>query len=246
MIAPSESFFDSVDRLRVRQGGAPNHQHWDLKRPRRGDLAVASVTAAILGNNYFDVVPLQHGAILRLVEGPAGRDISRIADGKRRVYGIDTADKVAVLRRVRERRDVFPAKRKKRTNRIGAQPGDGFFHRLYASPAIPGDSMPRSTAQRQERDSSFSRGRMRISRDLIGVWMRRIDQYADVLSGYETRKSLGTAKASDPRRNALGAGVGGAASERQSYGYVGTQVESACELARLRGASKNEDLHDRS
>jgi hypothetical protein len=246
MIAPSEGFFDSVDRRRVRQGGTLNHHHWDLKRPRRGDLAVASVTAAIFGNNYFDIVPLQHSAIVRLVERPTGRDISRIWDGKRRVYGIDTADKVAVLRRVRERRDVFPAKRKKHTNRIGAQRGDGFFDRLYASPAIPGDRLPRGAAQRQERDSSFSRGRMRISRDLIGVWMRRIDQYADVLSGNEARESLGAAKASDPRRYALGAGIGGAASERQSYGYVGTQVEGACELARFRGASENEDLHDRS
>jgi hypothetical protein len=87
---------------------------------------------------------------------------------------------------------------------------------------------------------------MRIRRDAISVWMRRIDQYADVLGSNKTRKSLGAAKASDTRRHALGARVSGAARERQSHGYVAARVKSCCELARLRGPSKYEDLHDQS
>ena len=246
MIAPSESLFDSVGRGRLRQSGAPNHHHWDLKRPRRGDLAVAGVTTAILGNDYFDVVPLQHHAILRLVERAAGRDISRIRDGKRRVDGIDAAHKIGVLRRICERHDVFPPKREKGTNWIGTQRGDGFFNCLYVDPAIPGDRLPRGAAQRQERDSGFSRSRMRIRRYSISVWMRRINQYADILSSNKTRESLGAAKASDTRRHALGARVGGAARERQGCGDVAARVKSCCELTRLRGPSKYEDLHDQS
>ena len=63
--------FDGFGRGNVRQGRSANHDHLDAQRPRRGDLAVGRLAAAVLGHDDIDAVVPKQGVFVSLPEWPA-------------------------------------------------------------------------------------------------------------------------------------------------------------------------------
>ena len=103
--------FDGFGRRHVRQGRPADHDHLDAKRPRRGDLAIGRLAAAVLGDDDIDAMVLEQRAFVRLAERPARQQIGRIGHRQRRLDRIDAADEIVMLRRGLEGGDLLPAER---------------------------------------------------------------------------------------------------------------------------------------
>jgi len=246
MIAPHESLIDSGGGRRGRQRWALDHNNGKPKSPRRRDLAVTGIAAAVLGHHYLDPVLLQKGVVARFGERSTCGDVNRIGNGKRRDNRIDTAHKIGVLRRPLERRDVLSAKRDEHAARLGIQRLHGITNRCCVDPTIAWRPLPRRAAQCEERNTRLTGRSMGIGRDLVRKGMGRINQYADIFFGDETCKALGATEAAYARPYALGAGVCRAPCQRQRHVNVATRVQRVCKLTGFRRAAKNEDVHDHS
>ncbi len=80
MIDPGHGLVDRRDGSRLRQRRTPDQDHLDAERPRRGDLAVAGVAAAVPGHDGVDRMLRHERAFVVLAERSARLDIDRVLE----------------------------------------------------------------------------------------------------------------------------------------------------------------------
>ena len=86
------------DGGRVGQRRSAQHDHFDADRPRRADLAVGGIAAAVLGDDDVDAVRLVMSALTvgpRRTAPRAGH-VGHVRQRQRRIDRIDTADEIMV------------------------------------------------------------------------------------------------------------------------------------------------------
>jgi len=160
---------------------------------------------------------------------------------ERRVYGIDAADQIMVLRRRGERRDLLAPERQEHMARKSAKRGDGAGGVGNFDPAIPCNRGPGRAAQRNQRHFRERCGTRRIGGDGGRIGMRRIDENIDARGGEMVREPVGAAEAAAAHRDRLRRWRRGAAGKRQRHHKVAAVGEAGGKLPRLRGAAQYED-----
>lgn len=216
MIDPIER---SVYRFDHRQPGglrALDHDHLDSELPCRLYLPVGRVTAAVLGDDRLDSMPLQHLQLVLQAERAAAVDVADVRHGQRRLDGIDAADPVMMLpRRVRLMR-LLPASRKEDTQRLGAKCSDGLRNAMYGKPVIAFDRHPRRTAQCKGRHSALNSRLRGIGGNAGREGMGGIDHQIDLFIDDIADKPLCATETAAAHRNGLRRRIGGSSGKRQN------------------------------
>ena len=244
MIEPGQHLRHRLDARDLRQCRTLQHDHREMKRPSRCDLAVGPFAAAVLGDQRIDAVALEQSVVVGLAEGPARGDIDRVRHGERRGHRIDAAHEIGMLRRGGEGLNLFPPKRQEDTTRRFPK---GFYRvldRIYLDPKIALDRAPRWAPQCQEGDSRQLRGARRICRDDPGVRVRHIDQRIDPIIAKIIGKPCGAAEASSPDRDRLRQWLRRAAGKGERHGKFVAPGERLGEQPGLNRAAKDEDALD--
>ena len=216
MIDPIER---SVYRFDHRQAGglrALDHDHLDSEPPRCLDLPIGRVTAAVLGDDHLDSMPLQHLQLIVQAERTPAVDVADVRHGQRRFDGIDAADPVMMLRRRVRLMRLLPASRKEDTQRLGAKCSDGLRNAMYGKPVIAFDRHPRRTAQRKGRNSALSSRLRGIGGDAGREGMGGIDHQIDLFIDDIAGKSLCAPETAAAHRNGLRRRIGGSSGKRQN------------------------------
>lgn len=208
MIDPIER---SVYRFDHRQAGglrALDHDHLDAEPPRCLDLPIGRVTAAVLGDDHLDSMPLQHLQLILQAERTPAVDVADVRHGQRRFDGIDAADPVMMLRRRVRIMRLLPPRCQENAQRHIAECSDGLRNAMYGKPVIAFDRHPRRTAQRKGRNSALSSRLRGIGGDAGREGMGGIDHQIDLFIADIAGKSLCAPK--PPLRTGTGCGAGSA------------------------------------
>ena len=244
MIEPGQHLLHRLDRRDLRQRRAFQHDHREMKRPSRCDLAVGPFAAAVLGDQRIDAVALEQSVVVGLAEGPARGDIDRVRHGERRIHRIDAAHEISVLGRGGEGLNLFPPKRQEDTTRRFPKGLYRVLDRICLDPKIALDRAPRWAPQCQEGDSRQLRGLRRICRDDPGVRVRHIDQRIDALIAKIIGKPSGAAEAPDPDRGRLRQWLRRAPGKGERHGEFVEPGERPGEQPGPDRAAKDEDALD--
>ena len=215
-----------------------------MKRPRRCDLAVCALAAAVLGDQRIDAVALEQRAVVGLAEGPARGDVDRVRHGERRVHRIDAAHEIGMLGRGGEGLNLFPPQAKEDAPRRFPK---GFYRVLdgvHLDPKIALNPAPGRAPQRKQRHAGVARGLRRIGRDDPGVRVRHIDQRIDPIIAKIIGKPCGAAEAPDPDRDRLRQWLRCAAGKGERHGKFVAPGERPGEQPGLGRAAKDEDALD--
>ena len=243
MIKPRHGRVDGFGGFRLREHRPPQHDDRNTQRAGRRDLAVGRAAAAVLGDHDSDVMLFEQFLVGVGIERPAGRDVMRARHRERRLNRIDAADKIKMLGRLREWRDIFAAKRQENTLRRGTERANCIQRISGFDPAVPGNGNPGGTAQRQQRNPGLSGGGCGVGGHDGRVGVGRIDQDIDVVIGEVAGETVGAAEAAAPHRDRLACRRGGTAGQRQRDGKVRPAGQAAGQFARFRGAAENENAH---
>jgi len=244
MIEPGQHLLHRLDRCDPWQRRAFQHDHREMKRPRRCDLAVCALAAAVLGDQRIDAVALEQRVVVGLAEGPARGDIDRVGDGERRVHRIDAAHEISVLGRGGEGLNLFPPQGKEDAPRRFPK---GFYRVLdgvHLDPKIALNPAPGRAPQRKQRHAGVARGLRRIGRDDPGVRVRHIDQRIDPFIAKIIGKPCSGAEAPDPDRDRLRQWPRRAAGKGQRHGKFVAPGERPGQQPGLGRAAKDEDALD--
>jgi len=136
-------------------------------------------------------------------EGTARDDDFGVGNRQRTVGRVDEAQRIGMLRRGRERRDVLTADGKE----YGcALLGQGVHRRAdvgHLDPVVAGRAPPWRALQRNQRNSRHRTRADRMPAHLGGKGVRCVDHMRDALVPDEVSKTRDTAEAADPRRQRM-------------------------------------------
>ncbi len=153
-------------------------------------------------------------ALARDRERPAAEHDLVIRQPERRARRIDQPHEEEAVGQRRERLDLAGADGQERAL------ADTRQHRRRAGdvgdldPAVERVTPPRRADQHQARHLGRLGGLAGVARDLVGEWVRGVDQQVDRLGAHELDHARDTAEAADPDRAGQRAGLFGAAGQR--------------------------------
>ena len=244
MIEPGHTFRHAADLGHVRQCRPAQHDHLDAESPRRGDLAVGGVAAAIFRDHGVDAMLNEQCLVISFAERSARNDIFRPRHIQRRMDRIDTAYQIKVLRRLRKRRDLLSPNAEKDATRLLAQHLNGFFGIGHLRPAVAGDSGPWRSLQGQQRYADDLRRPCRIGGNHRRIRMCGIDQIVYIFNAQIVRETVHTAEAAAAQRHRVLSGRERPAGKGERDEILGAAGQSFCQLPRFKSAAEDEDaLH---
>lgn len=221
----------------------PDKYDFDAKRPRRGDLGVAGVPAAVSGHDGVDRVCLHQGTLVLRAERSAPLEVDGIVEEPVR-HPVDAADEIEVLGRPRECVDLLPPDGEKDPPSGAAERRNGLPYAINLAPAVAVGLRPWRTAKRKQTHAGLDRGGNRVSRHLFGEGMGRVDEEVDLLRLKPCRKTVDAAETADPHRHGMGYDLLDATGERHGDLVLALRRKPRGEFAGLRRATENEDAMD--
>lgn len=236
----AERSVDIGDRVTTGMRGSCDHDDGNAQLPRRLDLSVGRRPAGILANNGLNTIVAQHGDLIGESKGATGCDVSCMGHDKRRLDGIDAANKIVVLWCRLEGQQFLTAKRQKRGVAFLPQSGHGTVDIGHLAPIVSRRLHPRRTLQRNQRHSSYACRLDRVGGYARGVGMGGIDQKIECVVLDETRQPARAAKATAAHRHRLRHGITGATSHGQQNTIAGFISQFASQDTGIRRAAKNE------
>lgn len=189
----------------LRQGWAVDQHDRQAKRTGGDQLCLRPGAAGVLGNDPGDTMAAQKGCIPRHVEGATGDLDHGARQGKRPPRRIDEAQKVVMLRLVRESRQMLPPDGEEDPLRRAGKLRGGGGKIGNMGPAVTLPGLPGRAFERQKRRSRCGAGGDGIAAHLRGKRVGRVDHPADPLRPQPVRQPLRPAEAADADRQGLGA-----------------------------------------
>ena len=207
--------FDGFDR---RQGWADHDHDLDAEFPRRRDLGVTGVAAAVLGDDDVDGVYRQQFLLVVEEEGTTCGDVTGVRQQRLRLDRVDAADEIAVLRLAFERPQLLPPQREKDI----ARRASGFYRRLSDvggfRPVVPGAFQPWRTPDGENGDAGCPCCAGRVAGNIGGKGMGRIDEKVSPAFGKIMCEPVRAAEAADADRDRLVQGRFGPARKTERGG----------------------------
>lgn len=230
----------------LRQGRTAEHDHLNAEFARGFDLGIGRGAATILANDHVNAVSFQHLPFGRSVERPASENIGRIRHREWGLDRIDTADEIAMLRRLLEGQKLLTAKRKEHTARRAAQGSDSFAAAVNQCPAVAGNRLPCRPSQRQQRHARKPRRCGSAGRNLRRVGVRRIDYQIDAMFANIGGQPFRSAEAARTCGHALLDWPLGATGKRERNGQRIMRGKFPGQLAGFGGTTEYQDgfAHD--
>lgn len=236
----AERSVDIGDRVTTGMRGTCDHDHGNAQSPRRLDLAVGRRAARVLANHRLNAIAAQHGDLIGESKRATGRYIPRMGHDKRRLDGIDAANKIVVLWCGLAGQKFLTTKRQKRVAAFLPQSGHGTVDIGHLAPIVSRRLYPRRTLQRNQRHPGHTCGFDRIGGYARGIGMSGIDQQIECVVFDETRQSARATKATAAHRHRLDHWIPGATSHGQKKTIAGFSSQFASQDTGVRRATKNE------
>ena len=241
MIKPRDGFVHCGHCRGVTQSAPTDHDDFDAKRPRGGNLSVSRVAAAVFRNHRVDSMPGYQRAIMHLAKRSARGDVTCIRQRQRRIDWVDTAEQIEVLWRGDEWRQIVASQRDKDATRLLTERAHRCGRVVHFGPAITVDTTPRRPPQCNESHAGLAGGDDCVLGNRRRIRMRGIDQCIDTLFDQVVSEAVSAAKAANPYRHGMWNWSCGAAGQRQRDRQIATHCESLTEQAGFGRAAENED-----
>lgn len=241
MIDPIECSLDCFDRRQAGELGAFDHNHPDVELPRRFDLRIGRVAAAVLGNDHLDTMPEQHLQFVRQPERPPAMDIADVRRRQRRVDRIDAADPVVMMGRGVSTMRLLPAGRHEHSQGRNAECGYGLRDAMHRKPVIAGNRHPGRPPQGKGQNAALSHSLRCIDRDAGCERMGCVDHQIDGFLSEIAGQTFGATKAAAAHRDQLRGRIGGSAGQRQHDIEIGASGEYRREFTSLRRAAQDQN-----
>jgi hypothetical protein len=241
MIEPRDHLVHGLDRWRIGRLGPAQHDDLDIERARRGDLSVGRDPAAVLGDHRINGVRAHQRAVIGGAERSAIGDIVDVRQRQRRLYRIDAADQIEMLRRRGQRRQFTAAERDKDVARVLAQSAHGIGGIDRFDPTIPGNRAPWRPPQCNQRHARLAGDSGSIGRNDIRIRVRRVDESVDPFLAKILGKTGNAAKAACSNRHRLRRRRLSAAGERHDDFKIGAFGQARGQFPRMRRAAEDKD-----
>lgn len=241
MIDPIERSVHCFDHRQAGGLCALDHNRLDSELPCRLDLSVSRVTAAILGDDDFDSMPLQHIQLVFQAERTPAVDIADMRHGQRRLDGIDAADPIMVLRRRVRLMRLLPPRRQENAQGCCAERGYGLRNAMHRQPVVAFDRQPGGTAQRKGRHSALGSRLRGIGGDARREGMGCVDHQINLFIAKIASKALRSAETAAAHRNGLRGWVGSSARKRQDDVQIGAGSKGCRQSSGLRRTAEDQN-----
>lgn len=228
-------------RIGLWLSGTVYHDHRNAKRAGSFDFRKGRLTAGVFRDDHLDAVALQHVYLIGKRKGSTRRDVARIRNLKRRVYRIDAADQIAVLRRGFKGQELLSAKRQKSVCAGGTQDGDRFLDASHVQPTVALPRHPSRARQSDKSDACHVSSPYSIGGNARRIRVRSIHQQIETFLGNIARQALSAAEAADAHRDGLLDRVLRAARHGQQNSVAGFIGKLSGQNAGIRRAAENED-----
>lgn len=239
MIEPGNCLLDRVHLRAFRCGRPPQQQDRNPKLTGGGNLAVGCSAAAVFRHNDIDRVGLQQSHVLRFRERAAAKDVVGVRDLKWRVYRVNAADQITVLRCAGERGDLLTAERQEDTPRLGTECPERAIRTLDFGPAIAADRLPSRALQREQGRAGLLSGLAGVRGDRRRIGVGRVDERADGSFAQVTRQSCAASKPPPTDRHRLGQRRDRTSGKRDGQAPICPRRETDGELAGFNGAAED-------
>lgn len=241
MTQPAQDGMGAVDFIARWQHGAVDQDDRQVERAGGEQLGLRAGAAGIFAEDKLDAMRLHQGAVAFHVEGATIDDQAVIGQHGRRGGRIDEAQQIMMLGLRGKGIDMHPAQREHDAAWRPSQGSDGPGNVRHMGPAVARLRAPCRASQRDQRHGGDARGLHRVGAHLRGEGVRGVDQMGDAMVAQMAGQPLHPAKAADPHRHRLRAGMVGAPgiAERRGHIRVGQQTGERAGLAR---AAQQQDV----
>lgn len=241
MIDPCQHIADVMDGLRLWQGWPVDHEDGQAERPRRIDLRTRACASSIFGDDQVYAVGAHQGEITLQREGAAIHGQVMTRQRGRRIWRIDEAQQIMMLRLGGEGFDMHAPERQHDAPGRPVERADSARNVRDMGPAVALPRLPFRTIEDQMSDLRLLRSRNGVGADRRGEGVGRVDQVGEPLRLQEYRQSSSAAKAAYAHRQRLRARVAGASGIAQ-HGALTALGKGLGEGARFGRAAKDQDV----
>lgn len=241
MTQPAQDGQRAMDFIAGRQDGAIDHDHRQVESAGDQQLGLRAGATGIFAQDKVDAMRLHQGAVAFHVEGATIDDQAVMGQHGRRGGRIDEAQQIMMLGLCGKGIDMQSAQRQHDPAWRSGKGSDGPGNVRHMGPAVARLRAPCRASQRDQRHGGDARGLHRVGAHLRGEGVRGIDQMGDAMVAQMAGQPLHPAKAADPDRHRLRAGMVGAPgiAERRGNIRFGQQAGERAGLAR---AAQQQDV----
>ncbi len=198
---PGDGFIGAVHDVASGFFRPCDHDDRQAKVARRFDLGVGRSTSGILGDDDVDLLVFQQTGLAGTIKRSPRLQEANVGRQDFLLRRIDGARDVVMLRRRREGVQVETPQAEKHPTRRRTEGRRGCIGVAHDMPVIASLGLPGRSRDRNQRNAGSATGGDGVGRNLVGVGMRRIDDYSDRMIGEEAGKAVGAAEAADARRS---------------------------------------------
>lgn len=242
MIEPNHRFVDRCHTPACQFGRPFEQQNRYTEHACRGNLAVGSGSATVLGDDDVDGMATQQRTFGLLAERSTPLNVVSMRYRKSRFDRIHAANEVAVLGGLGKAVDLLTPEREKRVKWLRPQSANRVGRALHLGPSVTRNLTPRRATQSKQGRVGLRGCADRMSGDRRSVGMGRIDQRADAVLAQIVRKTIDAAEAAPSHRYRLNQRCRRASGERQGRRDVVPVRELQGKLSCLRSATENQDM----
>ena len=240
MIEPAHHFANAARDRPFRQARATNHDDGQMQQARGVQFGAGADAAGVLGDDMRDAMGLEQHDIARDFERAAAEHDFAAREWQRRLWCINKAQQIEMLRFGSESREVLPANAEKDVGGRLRQNSDGGVDIGHGQPIVALAGCPGRALEGDEWRLRLRTSRNRVAAHPCRKRVRCVDDVCDALCRDELCEPGYTAEAADANHQGLRNRIGRPSGIRVDRIDAGRR-QGMRQLARLRRAAEQKD-----